>query len=64
MKVLDYDALVERGIKYSKPHLWRMWNAGEFPRPFKISRSRNGWLETEIDAWLEKRIAARDQVAA
>jgi predicted DNA-binding transcriptional regulator AlpA len=58
MNFLDYNALAARGIRYSKPHLWRMWNAGQFPRPLKLSKSRNVWLESEIDEWIERRIAA------
>jgi hypothetical protein len=29
-KLLDYAALQERGIRYSKAHLWRLWTAGKF----------------------------------
>ncbi len=30
-KLLDYAALQERGIRYSKAHLWRLWTAGKLP---------------------------------
>jgi prophage regulatory protein len=60
MKLLDRKALQERGIRYSPEHLWRLWTTGKFPRPMKLSRSRNAWLESEIDAWLEARVADRD----
>lgn len=60
MNLLDYKALRERGIRYSPAHLWRLWNAGQFPRPMKLSRSRNAWLESEIDAWIKARVAERD----
>jgi prophage regulatory protein len=36
--------------------------AGEFPKPVPISSGAVGWLESEIAAWQEKRIAARDRV--
>lgn len=36
--------------------------AGEFPKPVPISGGAVGWLESEIAAWQEKRIAARDRV--
>jgi prophage regulatory protein len=64
MKLLEYRDLRERGIRYSRPHLWRLWNAGQFPKPIKVSASRNAWLESEIDGWIEQRIAERDQVVA
>jgi prophage regulatory protein len=56
-KLLDYAALHDRGIRYSKPHLWRLWTAGKFPKPVKLSASRNAWLESDIDSWIESRIA-------
>ena len=64
MKLLEYRDLRERGIRYSRPHLWRLWNAGRFPKPIKMSSSRNAWLESEIDGWIEARLAARDQATA
>jgi prophage regulatory protein len=60
MKLIDYEGLRERGIRYSKPHLWRMWTAGQFPRPLKLTPCKNAWTVGEIDAWIEARVAARD----
>jgi prophage regulatory protein len=36
---------------------------GEFPAPIKITDHGRScaWLEEEVDAWLEQRIAKRDQ---
>jgi predicted DNA-binding transcriptional regulator AlpA len=35
--LIGYDELRERhGIKYSKPHLWRLIKQGVFPKPIKI----------------------------
>jgi prophage regulatory protein len=64
MKLLDYTALRERGIRYSKPHLWRLWTAGKFPRPVKLSASRNVWLESDVNAWVKSRLAERGFAAA
>jgi prophage regulatory protein len=64
MNVLDYAALRDRGIRYTKTHLWRLWTSGQFPKPTKIGGGRNVWLESEIDAYIKARLAARDQVAA
>jgi len=36
MNLLDYAALRERGIRYTKTHLWRLWTSGQFPKPTKI----------------------------
>ena len=32
-----------------------------FPKPIKLSEHASGWLESEIYAWLEERIAERDE---
>jgi hypothetical protein len=48
MVIIGYDGLQERGIRYSRPHLWRLWTAGKFPKPVKLSASRNCWLESDI----------------
>lgn len=64
MKVLDYDGLREKGIPYSRPHLWRLVKAGKFPAPIKWGGARNGWVEEEIDRFIGEKIAERDGVAA
>jgi prophage regulatory protein len=60
--LLDYGDLQGRGIKYSKTHLWRLWTAGKFPRPVKLSAARNVWRADEVDAWVQQRVAERDLV--
>ncbi len=37
---------------------------GEFPKPVKIGGQAIAFVETEIDAWIAAKIAARDRVAA
>ena len=34
---------------------------GRFPRPVKIGPKMSAWDEAEIDAWMNERIAERDQ---
>jgi prophage regulatory protein len=63
MKFLDYADLRERGIRYSKPHLWRLWTSGKFPKPIKLSTSRNAWTEDAIQQWMED-VAAGEEPAA
>ncbi len=64
MRVLDSEALREKGIRYSRVQLWRMVRAGSFPRPLKLGPSRNVWLESEVEAWLQSRVDERDRGAA
>jgi prophage regulatory protein len=63
-KLLEREGLrAKKGIPHSPTQLWRMWKAGEFPRPVKIG-CRNCWLESEVDAWIAEQIAKRDGEAA
>jgi prophage regulatory protein len=32
---------------------------GEFPAPLKLGVRASGWLESEVEAWLESRVALR-----
>ena len=60
MQLLDYDGLRAKGIKFSREHLWKLYTASKFPKPVKIGAARNAWVESEIDAWIDRRIAERD----
>lgn len=37
--------------------------AGTFPAPVQLGPKSVGWVQSEIDAWLAARIAARDATA-
>jgi predicted DNA-binding transcriptional regulator AlpA len=64
-KILSHADLRAWGIPYSKSHLRRLWEAGKFPRPFQLNPGGPlCWLDTEIDAHIEARAAARDQGGA
>ena len=54
MKVLRLPDVLER-VALSKSTLWRRINDGEFPEPIKLGPRASGWLEEEVDAWIESR---------
>lgn len=37
---------------------------GDFPRPIKLGERAKGWLASEIQAWQQARISARDTKGA
>jgi prophage regulatory protein len=43
--------------------IYRGAREGWFPKPIKLSERASGWIESEIDAYLEARIAERDRAA-
>jgi predicted DNA-binding transcriptional regulator AlpA len=58
-KILSKADLRARGIDLNASTIWRKTKAGEFPRPVKVG-NRNGWIDSEIDQYMEGLIAARD----
>ena len=61
MRLIDFKSLGPvKGINYSRDHLRRKWKAGEFPKPVRFSEHRIGWIEAEVDAWLDAKERARD----
>jgi prophage regulatory protein len=44
----------------SRSHLYALAQNGEFPKPVKLSERSSAWVESEVDSWIEERIAQRD----
>ena len=42
----------------SRPTLWRRAKAGEFPAPRQLGGGLVGWLESEVNEWLQTRPVA------
>jgi len=59
IKLLCWDGLRARGIKDSKPTIYRKIKAGKFPTPVYPGKSP-AWPEHEIDAYIVGLIAQRD----
>ena len=60
LRILSLSDLRELGIYYSRVHIYRLVKAGKFPAPIKVGQNRIGWVESEIDEWLNAKIAERD----
>ena len=41
-------------------HIGRLEAAGQFPKRVQLGPNRVAWLLSEVDTWLNKRIAIRD----
>ena len=54
MRVLRTTEVVER-IGLSRSTLWRLERAGDFPERVHLGVNSVGWLETDIDSWLNNR---------
>jgi prophage regulatory protein len=63
-RLLDYQALRERGIPWSRIHIGRLEAAGKFPLHIDLGENSIAWFEDEIDDHLEKKAAERDAKVA
>jgi prophage regulatory protein len=60
MKLIAMHALDDKGIPYSRAHLYRLIRAKKFPEPIRLGENRIAFIEDEIDAWLEGKRTERD----
>jgi prophage regulatory protein len=59
-RLINHKDLAAKGIPYSKPHLWRKEKDGTFPKRVPVGAGRYAYVESEVDAYVEALIAARD----
>lgn len=60
MKVLRMKDLVEK-LSICRSSIYNLINAGDFPPSFRIHKQSVGWLESDIDEWIMKRMSGGDQ---
>lgn len=48
---------VQRRIGYSKAWIYRLLKDSRFPKPVKIGTRAIAFVESEVDEWIEQRIA-------
>ncbi len=48
---------VEARTGFPRSTLYLKISRGEFPKPIKIGARAVGWIESDISAWIESRIA-------
>jgi prophage regulatory protein len=46
-------------VPYSASHLWRLERAGQFPQRVRLGGNRVAWLQSEVSAWVESKLASR-----
>ena len=43
---------VSTRVSLSISQIRRLVQKNQFPKPIKISAGRNGWIESDVDAWI------------
>jgi predicted DNA-binding transcriptional regulator AlpA len=59
-RILGYDDLKSKGIKFSRQWISVLIKQGRFPKAVRMGEASAGFIEAEIDAWIEGLIDARD----
>jgi len=47
-------------VKYSPQHIARLEKAGQFPKRLRLGQNRVAWMLSEVEAWIDDRLAKRD----
>jgi predicted DNA-binding transcriptional regulator AlpA len=59
-EVVNFRGIKALGIPYSRTHIWRLIESGDFPKPFKLGNYRNSppvWWLRDIFEWLDRKAA-------
>lgn len=51
--------LIPHIVPYSRATIWRKVEAGEFPRPVKLSARITAWRTSDIRKWIEARASEK-----
>jgi prophage regulatory protein len=62
MKVLAFKDLREKGIPFCRQYIHKLVRQGDFPQPIKLGSKTNGWVETEINQYIEERLSRRAEM--
>ena len=52
MRILSAKEVAEK-TSFSKGHLRRLAKENKFPQPVQISENRSGWVEEDVNKWIE-----------
>lgn len=63
MELISIRQVCQR-LSIGRTTLWRMTTQTAFPKPIEVSAGRKAFVKSEIERWIQGRIAERDEVAA
>jgi len=61
MEVLRLNAVVT-ATGLARSTIYKLIGSGEFPRPVPLTGRCVGWIDSEVAAWIQSRIEARERV--
>ncbi|GAB2458631.1 AlpA family transcriptional regulator [Comamonas humi] len=63
MRVLKLKEVLGK-TSLGKTTLYALLKQSQFPKPISLGLRAVGWIESEVDAWIQEKIDDRDQQAA
>jgi predicted DNA-binding transcriptional regulator AlpA len=55
-RMIAWEDLPSKGIRYHRNYLRRLWEEGRFPKPVHLSARKLAWPEAAIDEWIANKI--------
>jgi prophage regulatory protein len=52
------DVIAVTGV--SRSHIYALAQKGHFPKPVKLTERSSAWVASEVQEWIDTRIAQRD----
>ena len=47
-------------VPYSASHIWRLERSGKFPQRVRLGGNRIAWAQSEVNSWVESKLASRN----
>jgi prophage regulatory protein len=60
-KILRFPIVIEK-TGLSRSTIYLKVSKGDFPKPISLGPNSVGWLEAEIDKWINSKVSERDAV--
>jgi predicted DNA-binding transcriptional regulator AlpA len=60
IRILSYADLKTKGIKFSRVWILHLIKERKFPKPVRLGQASVGFVESEIDEWINALIEQRD----
>lgn len=60
VKLISFNDLSEKhGITFQRSHLYDLEMENKFPKRVRLGMNRIGWVQSEVEAWLDAKLADR-----
>jgi prophage regulatory protein len=60
-RILSYDDLKSKGIRFSRQWILSLSQRGKFPKAIRLGEASTGFIESEVDEWIDALIKERDE---